>query len=238
MISKYYYIAVLNTNLKKNIILSDYALHMLEKSRRDILLVVTLFRIRKFILDEISPRKTFQTLPYFWNENPRFTKRTFVWGKNTQAFEIFYLLWFVTLDTNIPFTLQLRQRFRFHFNFFIFFQDLLAFTTIIFCLFHIIFYLSQVWSRIAQLLRAMFLFSLYNDFVLIFSLNGCCGAKVTQNEKWRQFGGRWRNLKTDSIFKLEKEVGLCKPPQVSGYFCLEQKSFLWILNPHNFVTLS
>ena len=70
MISKYY-IAVLNcTNLKKNIILSDYALHMLEKSRRDILLVVTLFRIRKFILDEISPRKTFQTLPYFWHENP------------------------------------------------------------------------------------------------------------------------------------------------------------------------
>ena len=57
MISKYY-IAVLNTNLKKNIILSDYALHMLGKSRSDILLVVTLFRIRKFILDEISHRKT------------------------------------------------------------------------------------------------------------------------------------------------------------------------------------
>ena len=119
-----------------------------------------------------------------------------------------------------------------------FFQDLLAFTTIIFCLFYIIFYLSQVWSRITQLLRAMFLFWSYNDFVFIFSLTGCCGAKVTQNEKWRPFGGRWRNLKTDSIFKLEKEVGLCKPPQVSGYFCLEQKSFLWIVNPHNFVTLS
>ena len=68
IISKYY-IAVLNTNLKKNIILSDYALHMLEKSRRDILLVVTLFRSKKFILDEISHRKTIQTLPYFWHEN-------------------------------------------------------------------------------------------------------------------------------------------------------------------------
>ena len=31
---------------------------------------------------------------------------------------------------------------------------------------------------------------------------------------------------------LEKEIGFCKPPQVSGYFCVKQSVFLWIVTDH------
>ena len=84
--------------------------------------------------------------------------------------------------------------------------------------FQVPFQLFHFFSRLTCFYYYNFLFILYY-FLLVTSL--------VKNHA--TFGGRWRNLKTDSIFKLEKEVGLCKPPQVPGYFCLEQKSFLWIV---------
>ena len=34
------------------------------------------------------------------------------------------------------------------------------------------------------------------------------GAKITQNEKWSLFGGRWMNWKNKSIFKRRKLNGI------------------------------
>ena len=45
--------------------------------------------------------------------------------------------------------------------------------------------------------------SLNTKFILIF-LTVVCRAKVTKNEKWPSFLGRWMNLKTESSFKLRK----------------------------------
>ena len=85
------------------------------------------------------------------------------------------------------------------------FQAILyQFYTDIICLFSIVNQLSEISWRITQLKCDVFVFIFFVDFVFIFSLTDCCGAKVTQNEKWRPFGGRWRNLKTDSIFKRRK----------------------------------
>ena len=48
-----------------------------------------------------------------------------------------------------------------------------------------------------------------------------------KNDFHLEVAGWIKKLSPDS--NLEKEMGLCNHPQVSGYFCVEQSVFLWIV---------
>ena len=48
-----------------------------------------------------------------------------------------------------------------------------------------------------------------------------------KNDFHLEVAGWIKKLSPDS--NLEKEIGLHNPPQVSGYFCVKQSVFLWIV---------
>ena len=48
-----------------------------------------------------------------------------------------------------------------------------------------------------------------------------------KNDFHLEVAGWIKKLSPDS--NLEKEIGLCKPPQVFGDFCVEQSVFLWMV---------
>ena len=153
----------------------------------------------------------------------RFTKRTFVWHKNTQRLETAYLIQLFSLNMNMNFILKLIQRFKLYFNFN--FSSSLLYLKF-FCLFK----LSQIFANFAKnhaTKARCFCFRLLVHFLV----NRLLRSKLYS--KWK-IGFHLEDagwiFKVSSYSKLEKGMELCKNCQVSGYFCLEQTSFLWIVS--------
>ena len=115
-----------------------------------------------------------------------FTKRQCVRDKNTQNIYLVGIMQNFSLISNILVAVLLRQRFRIYCNFSRFTYYFLLFYQIV---------ANFVNNHATS--SAMFLFSSPRTFCL---LTGGCGAKITQNEKWRPFGGRCFNSESKSIF--------------------------------------
>ena len=123
----------------------------------------------------------------------RFTKGRFVRDKNPQRRHISYHVQLFILNKNVTSILKFKQRFMFYFKYFNFFLNFTLFFLFTPCLFQIVANFIKNHTTVS----AMFLFS---SCATIFLSTGCCGAKVTQNEKLLPFGGRCLNLKKEAKF--------------------------------------
>ena len=146
----------------------------------------------------------------------RFTKRHFVWHKNTQKLEEAYLIQFLLLSLNMNSVFKFLQRPPNGSQFSFFSKN---FTHN----FLFIFKLSsncRKFRLITQPYVRRFCFYLLENSRLCFSLTGRCGAKVTQNEKWRPFGGRWiKKTKTNIVEFSEKSWIRQAASSFWGFLC-------------------
>ena len=68
-----------------------------------------------------------------------------------------------------------------------------------------------------------FCFYLLENSRLCFSLTGRCGAKVTQNEKWRPFGGRCLNQTESIIFEIPEKFYIISSGWIVWVFFVSNK---------------
>ena len=159
--------------------------------------------------------------------NTRFTKRTFVRVKNTQKLETAYLIQLFSLNMNMNSILKLRQRFENVLQISFFFKNSLM-------IFLFFFQIVANFIIIITKLKKIVAHYEYDAFVFIRR----SGAKLTKNEKWLAFKGRWMNLKTDSRFKLRERNGIMwVSSSFWGFLCrtkclfLNRGNLVPILNP-------
>ena len=150
----------------------------------------------------------------------RFTKWRCVRGKNPQKIHLYVMIQNLPLISKMGIAALLIQRPTNGGHFSFFFKIYLVF----FCLF-----LQIVASFIKSpnLKSEDFVFIICDDFVFIVSLTGYCGARLTQNEKWRPFGGRWiKKTKTNIVEFSEKSWIRQAASSFWGFLCRTKVFFM------------